>query len=811
MLQKSPLRIRLLLVFLLLVLIPVIVTSLVGSIQNASTVQQQTFQRLQGAASLKTAWIHAWQESLKTNLAQVLAAYGSPEEVEILEALLKDAPPGLRERVRDDFKENIEKTGLYAEIFLINPQGDVILSTLLEREGTQASGQPYFADLISNGTWTADGSSTATPIFFDANTGETGLMAIVPVTGQAGELIALLAGRADLGRLEKIMLEPASLGETGETYLIISPSGSAAPAGSAASPEESPVLLTPSRFAGYPSGRTVWPSEGIRTGLQERAGGVGKYRGYRGETVLGVFRWLPELGAVLLAEQEETELIGDRYTHLTLTYGIAVIAFLFTGLAAWIVTRRMLRPLENLAKVAGQISGGQISAGQVHASLEIQPGPGQEGEVGEVVQAFNSLADRLSGLTSTLEQRVAARTIELERRSLQLQVAAEVARETTAMHDMEGLLKRAVDLIRERFGFYHAGIFLVDEKGEWAVLRSATGEAGQTMLERGHRLRVGEEGIVGFVTGTGQPRIALDVGADAMHFKNPLLPDTRSEMALPLKAAGKVIGALDVQSTAEAAFSEDDVQVLQTMAGQVAVAIDNARLFQGMRQTLSQLETAQGRYTQDSWRTFSRRAGQWVGYQNRGLGLEPTQGLNPEARQALMENRSITLSGATASALAIPIRLRGQVFGVLNVRFGAQPGDQEKAYPVTPEMISMFEEIASRLSLVLENTRLLYEAQRLADREGQLNRISTQVRSSVNVDTILQRTVQELGKVLGPSRSFIQLGFQVTEPYPAQASTFGPASTNGPASENGQTGRDDQDGDAGRAGGASPTGAGQET
>jgi signal transduction histidine kinase len=177
----------------------------------------------------------------------------------------------------------------------------------------------------------------------------------------------------------------------------------------------------------------------------------------------------------------------------------------------------------------------------------------------------------------------------LERRAVQIQVAAEVARDATATREMDTLLNRAVSLIRDRFGFYHAGIFLNDEKGEWAILRAASGEAGQEMLLKEHRLKVGEMGIVGYVAGSGQPRIALDVGRDAVHFKNPWLPDTRSEMALPLQLGSKVIGVLDVQSNLEAAFDSEDIAILQTMADQLAVAFETARLFDATRRQLEEL------------------------------------------------------------------------------------------------------------------------------------------------------------------------------------------------------------------------------
>jgi signal transduction histidine kinase/ActR/RegA family two-component response regulator len=194
-----------------------------------------------------------------------------------------------------------------------------------------------------------------------------------------------------------------------------------------------------------------------------------------------------------------------------------------------------------------------------------------------------SMVKKLQAQRETLEHEVNERTAHLGRRAAQLQVAAEIARDTRATRGLDELLNHAVNLVRDRFGFYHAGIFLVDERGEYAVLQAATGEAGDAMLKQGHRLKVDEVGIVGYVTGIGQPRIALDVGADAAHFKNPFLPETRSELALPLKVGERVIGALDVQSQHAAAFDQDDVAVLQTMADQLAVAIESARLYQAER------------------------------------------------------------------------------------------------------------------------------------------------------------------------------------------------------------------------------------
>jgi CheY-like chemotaxis protein/putative methionine-R-sulfoxide reductase with GAF domain len=207
-------------------------------------------------------------------------------------------------------------------------------------------------------------------------------------------------------------------------------------------------------------------------------------------------------------------------------------------------------------------------------------------EVASLAGAFNSMTAQLRDLIGSLEQRVADRT-------RGLQTAAEVARATISVLDPDELLRQAVDLVRERFGLYYVGLFLLDEEQRFAVLRAGTGEAGQQMMSRGHKLEVGGDSMVGQCVAKGEARIALDVGVEATRFSNPLLPDTRTETALPLRSRGRTIGAMTVQSVEEAAFDEADIAVMQTMADQVAAAIDNAQLFAQTEAALE--ETAQAK------------------------------------------------------------------------------------------------------------------------------------------------------------------------------------------------------------------------
>src|SRR5215217_6087848 len=215
------------------------------------------------------------------------------------------------------------------------------------------------------------------------------------------------------------------------------------------------------------------------------------------------------------------------------------------------------------------------------------------------------MAEQLQEVIGKLEQRVADRTKDLESQTFRLRVAAEIARDAAAAQDLDELLTRAAELIHGRFNFYHIGIFLLDNNKEYAVLVASPTEAGRKMIELKHKLRVGEMGIVGRVSATGEPRIALDTGADSTFFNNPYLSDTHSEMALPLKVENNVIGVLDVQSDQPQAFNEEDVAIMQVMADQLATAIERTRLLQEVERNLKELESAYGLFTRDNWKKMT--------------------------------------------------------------------------------------------------------------------------------------------------------------------------------------------------------------
>jgi len=482
-------------------------------------------------------------------------------------------------------------------------------------------------------------------------------------------------------------------------------------------------------------------------------------------------------------------LVSDAQSRLITTLLILFGGGILAGALLVITSTRILGPIQEMNAAASAIAKGELDRElpirtRKFAWITLPPD-----EVETLTQSFNSMTNQLRSLVGNLEDRVKARTHDIERRSAQLRAAAEIAREVTRMLELDLLLNTSINLIRQHFGFYHVGIFLLDERGEYAVLQAATGEAGRLMLQRGHRLRVGQVGIVGSATGMGQPRVALNVDEDLAHFKNPLLPETRSEIALPMRVGERIIGALDVQSQQPAAFDQDDITILQTIADQLAIAIENAHLIQELNETVNELEQAYGKFTQASWYTFTQSRKATPGYVYQSNQLQPLHGsatdISPQARQALEQGQVIVLesggptlklqgedtpsqanadainehSGEDQSRLAVPIKLRDQVIGVLDLSIAAKS--------VSPEIKNMVGEAASRLALVLESTRLLQEAQRLALREQQINRIASRVRGSVNLDTILQNTVRELGRSLGAARTYIQIGGDIQASGPS--------------------------------------------
>ena len=374
------------------------------------------------------------------------------------------------------------------------------------------------------------------------------------------------------------------------------------------------------------------------------------------------------------------------------------------------------------------------------------------------VQNINS---ELEDIKINLARRVEERTNELEaaneqtsRRATQLQTITELSESIALLEDLSHIFPAVTSLISERFGFYHVGIFLVDQDRTYAILQAANSEGGKRMLTRRHRLRLGT-GVVGFAAQTSQPRIALDVGMDAVFFDNPDLPNTRSEVALPLKARGQTIGVLDVQSTEAGAFTNEDLQILTALANQVSIALENARLLTETRTALSQVQEVYNEFSKTEWsRTVSKIQQPGFRYRTGRVEMLESAIQSPEVIAAVQNGEIVAEqpngSEERRSSVVVPVKLRGEVIGVLHIESNDPSKEWQK------DEVGLVAAVAERAAVAMENARLFQDARRRAAKEQTISEATARIGSALNIENILHATAEELERVLSGSEIVIQ-------------------------------------------------------
>jgi GAF domain-containing protein len=382
---------------------------------------------------------------------------------------------------------------------------------------------------------------------------------------------------------------------------------------------------------------------------------------------------------------------------------------------------------------------------------------------------------------------------ESQQAALQFETAAEIARDISSSLELDELLHKAVELIRSRFNFYHASVFLKDLSGEFVVIREATGEAGAQLKRAGHKLAIGSKSVVGFVAGNGQPLTVNDTTRDATYYANPLLPETRSEAAIPLKVGDRIVGVLDVQSNQPYAFSEDNLRTLQILADQLAIAVVNTELFAETQEHLAQhrllhhiTTTAASGTTLDEALQSAVNGLQVtlggdrvsilladrekkclevkaaVGYASNvfdfripvGSGITGWAAAHRRTlriNNVMQDTRYIEASPNTRSEMAIPLLYRSELLGVLNVE-----SEQLSAYAENDE--ELLGTLGGSLAAIIANARLLEQIRAQAERERILFEITDKIRRTTDMDTILATTVSELTRAVGANRAKIKLG-----------------------------------------------------
>ncbi len=734
--QQLDLGARLTLTMLPIVLIPMLVLASVTYLRARNLLEEQATSQMLAATQSQLGVLDEWSTIREQRLqlgAQRSALRQASEDLVTLprnSARYKQA----LETVHSELEDLRLRQGqvLFNELLMVRASdGFVYASTNRALEGQQS---PYLQmeDLPAE-------QLHSDPVYNDSllAPGELAIISHAPLSMEPDSSLPVLVG-VNTGSQLASLLENMQVFweqrgvyrvERGRTFVLLAPD----------------ILIQLDRYATAPEAATGFQSPVFNLAATQPSGTV-EYNDADGVLVLAAYEWLPDWNMGIVAELPQADIFAEVNNLAPFTIALLLGVTALIGLVIPFATGRSLRPLGALSDLAER-----FAMGDMNARVRVE----REDEVGRLARTFNRMAEELSSLYRSLEQRV-------EDRTRQIRTASEVARDAVAIRDVESLLDETVNLITARFGFYHAGVFLLDNERQQANLRAASSEGGRRMVEHGHSLPVGKVGIVGYVTGTGKPRIALDVGTDQVHFANPDLPETRSELALPLWSGDEIIGALDVQSKDPNAFDEEDVIVLQTMADQLAVAIENARLITELTD-LSSLN----RKVIDVYSALNKQVGydailaqasmilrEQFGFNRVVVGLAgpneiivrsaaAAQGIEAaplgipvpldrgplgraiQSRQPVAVTArgvevisSDTNSEAPLTTIAVPLISRGVALGALAIESGNPEG-------LGSQEIEILELIASQIAASLENARLNEETQHSLEQLDRLYRRQT--------------------------------------------------------------------------------------
>ncbi len=433
---------------------------------------------------------------------------------------------------------------------------------------------------------------------------------------------------------------------------------------------------------------------------------------------LPLYDYSHNLVGVVEAFYDESGILQEQQQYLGLYLFLFATSFVLAGSIIYLFLERSLAPLKELEAAVAS-----IAAGDLERPLQVQA----EDEIGDLASSIEQMRRRLRDLLRQMGSRIEERTAELRRRSRLLLAVAHLSRVAASIREPARLLATMAERMTEEFGFYHVGIFLRDARGEYMVLQAASSEGGKRMLEAGHRLRIGETGIVGYVAYTGNPRVVQATAEDAVFFNNPYLPGTRAEMALPLRIEDEVIGVLDVQAKETGAFEETDVSIFQTLADQLALALHNARLLQEADERLSEVNRLLIERSLENWREQLQT--RWaLRYIYDGVSVRPLQ--------QHIESGTLPDDAKEAVVMDFPLEPRpGEVIGTLRLGWPSTPMSSE---------VEIVRAVIGEVAVALEGARLFAESQDLLMEAEMLYRLQRAIASAQSPEEIVRIFAEDL-------------------------------------------------------------------
>ncbi|MFH1186236.1 MAG: GAF domain-containing protein [Chloroflexota bacterium] len=724
------LQTRLIVSLVPIIAVPILFTTTISAYNALTTSQQQFRNSLEAVSSLKRGQLNAVVQAVFTDLGSI--QQGSEQAPSIMHILQR---PGAAD---EDYRLNasvaasqirnvivMHPAGDYEEVLVLDTGGNVILSTYVLNQGASFAEQDFFRQALT--------ASTARFIPYPGRqnaAGEYKLVGAAPFYGATPEDIIGVVVAVGSPDAVLSILQPTMGLEEVQTYLVDSELLAIGPASPA-----SPAVQV----------------DAITAVVSRRGGsGSGSYSNYAGVPVLGYYDWDPTLQAVMVTEVPQNAVFSRSLAAVLVSGLVGLLTIVIAGIAVLSTSRAISAPVSGLAQAAENLAAGQLSA---------RAAAGRDDEIGRLAKSFNSMADQLQGIIGNLEARVADRTHALELQTLRLRTAAEIARDASLAPTLDELLERASRLVLQRFEADHVGIYLMDEKRQYAILQAAASETGKRMLAANYRVAVGDRGAVGQAAETGESQLLLKGGENDAEIGDEFNTATQSQLSLPLRTNEGTIGLLDIQSEKPQAFALADTAIIQVLADQLAAAIERGRLLLQVQERLGQLEQSYRRFTDQSWGAYTRTGPRAAGYRYDNVRLDPLTSVPQEAQRALQAGGTF-LSGngaADGSQTAfIPIRLRGQTLGVITANF--------RAGRAPARTLAMLEQAADRLGTALENVRLLEDSLRRASKERLIGEITAKISSSISVRNVIQTAVEELGRALPGSDVSINFRTEAATP-----------------------------------------------
>ena len=575
--------------FLLLSIVPLSIISFVASTQGRRNLQQELEEKLITVADLTESQIHSWvahQELILSLLS------------DSLQAVPQDRNPAAFYPDSTLSSRSSSTSYLYREVTELHAQNPAFMALLLlDAQGQVLAAYPSisenhrFPGLLQHQQrlLEADGPLVQALESSSSQIKPPGLVLAQPVAESDLTLVAIL----DPNSLIQTVSTSHSWGESGEIFLVL-PSGQTLKLGPVAadtnlenrSPSSPSTTSSEGTNVTQAGGQTVKRhSMAIEAALAGQSG-TASYENYQGVMVIGTYRWLPNLNAALLVEQRQDVALCSSDDLAVVLIGATLAVALLTALIAAAVTRRITLPIVQLTATAVQIAAGDLNQ-KVPAT--------RHDEIGILARAFNVMTSKLRVLYDNLEQKVRERTQQLRKanaeiryRAMQLTVSAEVARVVTSILDREALLARVVELIRDCFQVYFVAVFFIDESDQWAILEEGSGGLGEALKDQNYRVDLSQDSLISQAANSLEPRVCKGSLLEDC-IDRTVFPHTRAELSVPLKIGQRRVGVLDVHSTHEDAFEGDEIMVLETLAGQIAVAIENARVYQLEHEAVEQL------------------------------------------------------------------------------------------------------------------------------------------------------------------------------------------------------------------------------